>query len=124
VLYKTSVETGQWRPIAFESHKLTPGETRYATHEKELLAVVHAPKVWRMYLVGGLVLVITDHAALTWFNTQLKLTQKQARRSIAMQEQAMHVIFIHQTGKANVVADALSRRPDLEANAIQRRKRK
>jgi hypothetical protein len=75
-----------------------------------------------MYLVGGPVLVGTDHAALKWFNTQPKLTQRQARWSIAMQEQ--DVTFIHLPGQANVIADALSRRPDLEANATQLRKRK
>jgi hypothetical protein len=83
VLYKNPAETGQSRPIAFESHKLTPAETRYVTHEKELLAVVHALKVWKVYLVGGPVLVRTDHAALIWFNTQPKLTRRQARWSIA-----------------------------------------
>jgi hypothetical protein len=75
-----------------------------------------------MYLVGRPMLVRTDHAALKCFNTQPKLTQRQARWSISMQEQ--DVTFIHLPGQANVVADTLSRRPDLEANAIQLRKRK
>jgi hypothetical protein len=38
-----------------------------------MLAVVHALKVWRMYLVGRPVLIRTDHAALKWFEIQPKL---------------------------------------------------
>jgi hypothetical protein len=39
------------QPVAFESRKLSPAEQNYPTHEKELLAVIHAIKVWRSYLV-------------------------------------------------------------------------
>jgi hypothetical protein len=112
VLYQRCPDTGNLRPVSFESHKLNPAETRYATHEKELLAVVHALKVWRIYLVGGPVLVKTDHAALQWFNTQPKLNQRQTRWSIAMQEH--DVQFAYLPGKSNIVADALSRRLDLQ----------
>jgi hypothetical protein len=84
--------------------------------------VIHALKVWRMYLVGGPVTVRTDHAALKWFNTQPKLSQRQAW-SIALQEHNVQSKVF--AGKSNVVADALSRRPDLqlEACAIQLRRR-
>ena len=34
------------RPIAFESRKLSPAEQKLATHEKELLAIIHALKTW------------------------------------------------------------------------------
>ena len=52
VLYQEDAVSGELRPIAYESHKLSEVQRRYATHERELLAVVHALKVWRMYLVG------------------------------------------------------------------------
>jgi hypothetical protein len=54
----------------------------------------------------------------------LEMNQHKVRqaRSIAMQQQ--DVTFIHLPGKASVVADALSHRLDLEANAIQLLKRK
>ena len=38
------------QPIAYESRKLFPVEQNYTTHEKELLAIVHAIKLWHIYL--------------------------------------------------------------------------
>ncbi len=104
VLYQKDAASGELRPIAYESHKLSDVQRRYATHERELLAVVHALKVWRMYLVGVPVTVRTDHAALEWFHTQPKLSQRQARWSIAMQEH--NVTFKYVPGRVNVVAQS------------------
>ncbi|GJP35887.1 hypothetical protein CLOM_g20430 [Closterium sp. NIES-68] len=41
------------QPIAYESRKLNPAERNYPVHEKELLAIVHAFKVWHCYLTGA-----------------------------------------------------------------------
>uniref|UniRef100_A0A803LKS9 Reverse transcriptase/retrotransposon-derived protein RNase H-like domain-containing protein n=1 Tax=Chenopodium quinoa TaxID=63459 RepID=A0A803LKS9_CHEQI len=40
-------------PIAFESRKLNSAERKYATQEKELLAIVHCLRGWRHYLLGS-----------------------------------------------------------------------
>jgi len=70
------------RPVAFESRKLTPAETRYTTTEQELLAVVHAMRTWRCYLEGCTqCTVVTDHCPLTFFETQQNLSRRQARWS-------------------------------------------
>ena len=49
----TSNNLGQWHPVAFFSRKIIPAETRYETHNDELLAIVEAFKTWRHYLKGS-----------------------------------------------------------------------
>ena len=46
----TSDDLGQWHPLAFFSHKMIPVETRYKTHNGELLAIVELFKTWGHYL--------------------------------------------------------------------------
>ena len=94
------------RPVAYESRKLTPAELNYPIHEKELLAIVHALKIWRVYLEGHHFKIITDHRSLVYFNTQPTLSRRQARWNELLQEYDFEII--HKPGKTNVVADALS----------------
>ncbi|KAK2566265.1 Retrovirus-related Pol polyprotein from transposon 17.6 [Acropora cervicornis] len=49
------------RPLAYASRALTDPETRYATIEKEMLAVVFALEKWHQFAYGRHVLVNTDH---------------------------------------------------------------
>src|SRR5277367_2582629 len=63
------------QPVAYESRKLSPAEQNYAIHEKELLAIVHAIRIWRMYLEGRRFTVITDHASLEYIKTQTNLSR-------------------------------------------------
>ena len=37
-------DQGQWHPVAYFSRKMIPAETRYKTHDGELLAIVEAFK--------------------------------------------------------------------------------
>src|SRR4051812_48194757 len=99
------------KPVAFESRQMSPAEKNYAVHEKELLAIVHALKVWRHYLEGQEFTVVTDHQSLRYLQTQDKLNRRQARWVELLQ--AYHFKILYKPGKTNVVADALSRRPDL-----------
>ncbi|GJP77657.1 hypothetical protein CLOP_g8017 [Closterium sp. NIES-67] len=67
------------QPIAYESRKLNPAERNYPVHDKELLAIVHAFKVWRCYLTGADVTVRTDHKSLQFIRAQLTLNPRQIR---------------------------------------------
>ena len=67
------------RPIAFESRKLTSAEQGYATHDREMLAIVHALRAWRPYLHGRKPLVYTDHSSLRHFLEQPQLNDRQTR---------------------------------------------
>lgn len=100
------------QPIAFMSKKMLPRETHYPVHEQELLAVVCALQEWRHYLHGRRFKVITDHQSLRYLSTQPQLSGRQARWSQFLQQFDVNIEY--KSGKQNVVADALSRRSDLQ----------
>jgi transposase InsO family protein len=102
-----------WHPVAFYSHKFSPAEQNYETHDQELLAIVLAFKIWSHYLRGarGPVTVRTDHDNLKYFMTKRKLNGRQARWTEALAE--YDFVIEYRTGKSNP-ADGLSRRPDLK----------
>ena len=62
--------------ISYASKTLSVPQLNYATTEKELLAVVFAIDKFRSYLVGAKVIVYTDHAALKYFLSVQKVTNK------------------------------------------------
>ncbi|KAK3043171.1 hypothetical protein RJ639_001604 [Escallonia herrerae] len=103
-------------PVAYESRKLNEAERRYTTHEKELLAVVHCLRIWRHYLLGSSFIVRTDNTAVSHFLSQSKLTSKQARWQELLAE--FNFMLEYRTGSTNSVADALSRRAELDQVAL------
>ena len=100
---------GDYHPVAYESRKLTAAEKNYPTHEKELLAIIHALAVWRHYLEGQHFKCITDHNSLRYISTQPNLSKRQARWVEKLQQ--FDVDIEYKSGSSNTVADALSRRP-------------
>ena len=68
-----------WFPIAFESRKLQDQEKRYATYERELLALVHALRKWLCYLLGLEFKAYTDHHTIEHLMIQADLQGRQAR---------------------------------------------
>jgi hypothetical protein len=107
-------DDGKPRPIAFYSRKLIQAELNYDIHDKELLAIVVAFKVWRVYLEGAkhTIIVKTDHKNLTFFTTTKELTRRQARWAETLSQFDFKIV--HCKGTENGQADALSRRPDYE----------
>ncbi|XP_071900882.1 uncharacterized protein [Coffea arabica] len=94
--------------IAFASRKLKTHEQNYPTHDLELAAVVFALKKWRHYLYGITFEVYSDHKSLKYLFSQKELNMRQ-RRWMELLEDYDCTINYH-PGKANVVADALSRK--------------
>lgn len=97
------------RPIAFESRRMIPAETRYITTEQELLATIHALKTYRCYLEGVGFTIITDHHPNAHLKTQSNLSRRQARWSEYLQR--FNFNWEYRPGRDNV-ADPLSRHPD------------
>jgi hypothetical protein len=96
------------RVIAYASRALRPHEQNYPTHDLELAAVVHALKIWRHYLMGAHCNIYTDHKSPKYIFTQADLNMRQRRWLELIKDYDLEVHY--HPGKANVVADALSRK--------------
>ena len=94
--------------VAYAFRQLRPHEQNYPTHDLEFAAVVHALKIWRHYLIGNKCEIYTDHRSLKYIFTQPDLNLRQ-RRWLELVKDYNVEIHYH-PGKANVVADALSRK--------------
>ena len=96
------------RVIAYNLRQLRTHEQNYPMHDLELATVVFALKVWRYYLYGVQFELFTDHQSLKYLFSQKELNQRQ-RRWVEFTKDYEFAIQYH-PGKANVVADALSRK--------------
>ncbi|WVZ97144.1 hypothetical protein U9M48_042699 [Paspalum notatum var. saurae] len=105
------------RVIAYASRQLRKHEANYPTHDLELAAVVHALKIWRHYLLGNTCHIYTDHKSLKYIFTQPELNMRQRRWLELIKDYDLEIHY--HPGKANVVADALSRRA--HCNVIEAR---
>jgi hypothetical protein len=96
------------RVIAYASRQLQIHEQNYPTHDLELAAVVFALKIWRHYLYGVQFELFTDHKSLRYLYSQKELNQRQSRWMELIKDYDFALQY--HPGKANVVADALSRK--------------
>ncbi|GJW73539.1 putative reverse transcriptase domain-containing protein [Tanacetum coccineum] len=94
--------------IAYASRQLKNHEENYMTHDLELGAMIFALRLWRHYLYETKCVVYTDHKSLQYILNQKELNMRQ-RRWIELLSDYDCEIRYH-PGKANVVADALSRK--------------
>ncbi|GJT73647.1 putative reverse transcriptase domain-containing protein [Tanacetum coccineum] len=94
--------------IAYASRQLKPNEENYTTHDLKLGAVVFALKIWRHYLYGTKCTVFTDHKSLQHILNQKELNMIQRRWLELLADYDCEIRY--HPGKANVVADALSRK--------------
>ncbi|GJZ06460.1 putative reverse transcriptase domain-containing protein [Tanacetum coccineum] len=94
--------------IAYASRQLKIHEKNYTTHDLELGAVVFALKMWRHYLYGTKCVVFTDHKSLQHILDQKELNMRQRRWLELLSDYDCEIRY--HPGKANVVADALSRK--------------
>ncbi|GKF88025.1 putative reverse transcriptase domain-containing protein [Tanacetum coccineum] len=92
-------------------------EKNYTTHDLELGAVVFALKIWRHYLYGTKSDIYTDHKSLQHIFAQKELNMRQ-RRWIELFSDYECEIRYH-PGKANVMADALSRKERLKPRHVR-----
>jgi hypothetical protein len=96
------------RVIVYASRQLCQHEEHYPTHDLELDAVVHALKIWRHYLLGNRCHIYTDHKSLKYIFTHSELNMRQRRWLELIKDYDLEIHY--HLGRANVVADALSRK--------------
>jgi ribonuclease HI len=103
--------------VAYASRQLKKHEEKYPTHDLELAAVVHALKIWRHYIICKRCEVYSDHKSLKYIFTQPYLNLRQRRWLELIKDYDLGINY--HPGKANVVADALSRRSHLNILATR-----
>lgn len=111
------VKDGEERPVAYESRKLSSAEMNYNTYEQELLALVHALRVWRCHLDGPhKFTAVMDNRPLTWLFS-LRDKHQLTRRQAGWLEHIMDLQFdVEWVPGKNNPADAPSRRPDYDCS--------
>jgi hypothetical protein len=103
-----SVLMQEGRVIAYALRTLRPHEINYHKHDLELVAVVHALKIWRHYLMSNRCNIFTDHKSLKYIFTQSDLNMRERRWLELIKDYDVEVHY--HFGTANVVADAFSRK--------------
>ncbi|KAK3891150.1 hypothetical protein Pcinc_004940 [Petrolisthes cinctipes] len=100
---------GTPHPVAFASRKLLDRERRYATTEKEALAIIFGVKKFDFYLQGKEFLLETDHKPLVYLQSSRCSNDRVMRWALQLQNYPYRVVHI--AGRDHVGADLLSRCP-------------
>ncbi|GAU51374.1 hypothetical protein TSUD_413070 [Trifolium subterraneum] len=94
--------------VAYASRQLKPHEENYPTHDLELAAIIFALKIWRHHLYGVQFALYSDHKSFRYLFDQKELNMRQRRWMEYLKDFDFELNY--HPGKANVVADALSRK--------------
>jgi hypothetical protein len=102
--------------VAHVSRQLLKHVLNYPIHDLELAVVVHALKIWRHYIMGTKCQVYTDHKSLKYIFTQKDLNLRQRRWLELIKDYDLEIHY--HPGKANLVADALSRKEHVHSTVV------
>ena len=96
--------------VAFHSHTFTTVELNYDMHDKKLLAIFEAFKIWWHYLesLAYPINVVTDYKNLEYFSTTKVLTQRQVQWSEYLSQFNLVIKFC--PGHLSTKLDTLTRR--------------
>ena len=102
-------EDGEFRPVVYISHSMTPPERNYPVHDKEMLAIIEATEAWRHYLEATPYAfeIYMDHHNLMYFTKSQNLSKRQAHWQMWMTR--FKYSLIYKKGIQMHVADPLSR---------------
>ena len=107
--------------ITYASRQLKKHEQNYPMHDLELAAIVFTLKIWRHYLYSQSCEIYTDHKSLKYIFDQRDLNLRQRKWLKLLKDYDCTILYY--PDKANVIADALSRKSmgSLAHIAIQKR---
>jgi len=94
--------------VAYSSRQLRTHEKNYPTHYLELATIIFTLKIWRHYVYGGKFEVFRDHKSLKYLFDPKELNMRQRRWMKFLKDYDFDLHY--HPGKANVVANALSRK--------------
>lgn len=109
----------QWKPVSYASRPMLDAETRYAQIEKELLAITFACERFHQFIFGVTIEVETDHKPLIplFSKSLVDCPIRIQRMMLRMQRYDCRVTYV--PGKSLVVADTLSRAPDMTYKGVK-----
>ena len=97
------------QPLAYASRALSDTETRYATIEKEMLAIVFALEKWHQYTFGRPVTVYSDHKPLEAITKKTLDRAPKRLQGMLVRALAYDIKVQYLNGKEMFLADTLSR---------------
>ncbi|GJS10505.1 putative reverse transcriptase domain-containing protein [Tanacetum coccineum] len=103
--------------VAYASRQLKIHEKNYTTHDLEFRAVVFSLKTWRHYLYGTKSVIYTDYKSLQHIFDQKELNMRQKRWIELFSDYECEIRY--HPCKANVVADALSRKERVKPRCVR-----
>ena len=110
-MYQTDAENDYFI-VSTASRCLTTAEARYMTTELELLAIVYCVTKFRGYLIGRRFEIVTDHKSWTFLHSTAFHGARLIRWGLLLQQYSYIVTYC--CGKDNIVADFLSRYPEVK----------
>ena len=108
-----------FKAIYYANKAFNEAQENYSTTEKEMLAIVFACEKFRPYILGSLVIIHTDHAAIKYLMAKKEAKPRLIRWVLLLQEFDLEIK--EKKGCDNVIADHLSR---VEKPLVQTEERK
>ena len=91
ILLQRNSEDQYFHPVYYYSGKTTPAESKYASYELEVLAVIKALKRFRVYLLGITFSIVTDCRAFALTMSKKDLCIRVARWALLLEEYNYHI---------------------------------
>jgi hypothetical protein len=118
ILQEEQENGGIWKPIAYESRKLSKEERNYPAQERELLSILNALRIWRCFIDGNKYEVYTDHLPLKYYNDTSKISPRLVRWMSELSLYSPKIIY--KKGTDNIIPDLLSRRDGPNCNPAEK----